>query len=328
MPPSEFSFNSITHELFRLPGVLRRGDVLDVGSKEGLWACMYACWAPERTIHAVDPSEAELGSRQYRCAKSVRTHNAAVSDVDGWLHANASQTAWLSTKDGMPGLTLGEDPGEGIGRQTDMPVPVRRIDRLFAEWDAHLAFAHIDVEGFERNAVLGMRAVIARDRPVFSTELFASRPDAKALLQTIAALNYSSFLIQEQCGMHFDCRNVLSFPNERLELLLDSPALDVAARSSRIVTVDAETVGAYRNVQTIASDHARCTSSWFCFHRFANVVEWLPARLRDAWNKKDHHLQIGAKVADVRADALKAVEKHRLAAEGRDVRLAEKHRKK
>ena len=38
--------------------------------------------------------------------------------------------------------------------------------------------------------------------------------------------------------------------------------------------------------------------------------------------------QIGEKVADVRADALKAVEKHRLAAEGRDVRLAEKRRKK
>ena len=52
------------------------------------------------------------------------------------------------------------------------------------------------------------------------------------------------------------------------------------------------------------------------------------ARLRDAWNKRDHHLKIGEKVADVRADALKAVEKHRLAAEGRDVRLAEKHRKK
>ena len=52
-------------------------------------------------------------------------------------------------------------------------------------------------------------------------------PD-EALLQTIAALNYSSFLIQEQCGMHFDCRNVLSFPNERLELLLPALAIDEA----------------------------------------------------------------------------------------------------
>ena len=101
------------------------------------------------------------------------------------------------------------------------------------------------------------------------------------------------------------------------DTLSSVPAHSVSALLQRRgVTLDAVCVG---NETSDALRAIAKAAGGYCFH---------PARLRDAWNKKDHHLQIGEKVADVRADARKAVEKHRLAAEGRDVRRAEKHRKK
>ena len=46
-------------------------------------------------------------------------------------------------------------------------------------------------------------------------------PAAETLLRLVQSLSYTSYVVQEQCGMRFDCRNVINFPNEHLHNLLD-----------------------------------------------------------------------------------------------------------
>ena len=69
------------------PQVVPAGDVFDAGAHRGKWACMYACIAPARMVHAVDPSPAKIASM--RCGlPNVAKHVAAISNVSGYIETH------------------------------------------------------------------------------------------------------------------------------------------------------------------------------------------------------------------------------------------------
>ena len=117
-----------------------------------------------------------------------------------------------------------------------------------------------------------MRGTIGRDRPLIAAEVFASEPRAAEVVALLASLNYSSFVVQEQCGVHYDCRNLLAFPDETLPSLVGSPTLDLAARASMLMLVNASTVRRYAKRRRTPADSLACTNQWFCLSRFADLV--------------------------------------------------------
>ena len=220
---------------------------------------------------------------------NLKGYVAAISNESGWLVRNASVA-----RDRRAFAEL--DVGVGIFKKLKHRMVARRkggkdrnhdgvavssIDDLNAEWGgAPLGFVHLDLEGNEHLAVLGMRRVIRRDRPVMSVEVFAAQPSAAELVTLLASLEYTSFVVQEQCGVSFDCRNLLAFPDERLPALLTSPTLDLAARASLIAYVNATSVRYYAGLhERTATNVWGCQNKWFCINLFANwvprtVVEW------------------------------------------------------
>ena len=284
-PASELTFNSIVHGLFNEPGAIPAGDIFDAGAQDGTWACMYACQQPKRTIRAVDPSArlvAHIACKSLR--PNLKGYVAAISNETGWLDRNAvaasDQSAFAALDGGVGSLerlrhrVVASTRKAHAARNHD-GVAVSTIDDLVAGWGgAPLGFAHLDLEGNELLAVLGMRRVIRRDRPVISVEVGAAQPSASELVALLASLEYTSFVVQEQCGVRFDCRNLLAFPDERLPALLTSPTLDLAARASLIAYVNATSVRYYAGLrERTATNVWGCQNRWFCINLFAN---WVP----------------------------------------------------
>ena len=171
---------------------------------------------------------------------------------------------------------------------------VHRVDDLFAnEWRGErLGFAHFDVEGGELDVLRGARATIRRDRPVFTVEVHVhNKPNTtRALLRAIRELGYMSFLVEEQCGVPVDCRNIINLPNEAVKtVFVKSATLDLAAVTGVLVGVTDGNVAsrAYAPVcapggaccpngpgdESIAIKRAGAGASGCCFNRC--VQSWL-----------------------------------------------------
>jgi len=98
------------------------------------------------------------------------------------------------------------------------------LDELFlgasGAWrNETLAFAHFDVEGAEADVVRGGLRVIARDQPIFTTELHVREniTYTRELLRLIKNLGYEPLVLDEQCGSRTDCRNLINVPQAQVQ---------------------------------------------------------------------------------------------------------------
>lgn len=197
----EKTFNLITASLFE-EHQIPLGDVLDVGAHSGGWACMYACFDANRTVHAVDPSP-KL-TRNMRCAHAnFQPHNAAISNRSGFMHFQAKGAGFVKQISNH----AQEESGD---------VPIQTLDYLFLElWKTRPGFLHIDVEGFELEVLQGAQNVIRKYQPVFSIEIHVleKRDFTVELIQFAEGFVYSIYMVNEVCGNRADCRNFLCFPS-------------------------------------------------------------------------------------------------------------------
>jgi len=230
-PRMETIFNFVVHGLFleqRMPD----GDVLDVGASDGTWACMYACMQPKRTVRAMDPSTEMLRRLNQSCRQpNVRSYLGAVSNVSGFVqNTNRFYIGTLNVSAGGN-------------------VPLFTIDRLFEQWRSTLGFAHLDLEGYELDAVRGGATTLARDRPIVSTEVHVGQPSARDVFDHFKSLDYQTFVIQEKCGVTPGCRNLLNIPNELLVQLRDSPVLNLALHGDMLIWANSAYFAAQRSKQ-------------------------------------------------------------------------------
>ena len=232
-PLQEVLFTSIVSGLFA-EGLMPNGSIFDVGANRGIWACYWASIAPDRVVHAMDPDP--------KYVKIMKAHYSHMRNLQPMLGALGKQSVLSSHRKaeagGMHFFPLSIDAKGGS-------LQVYALDDLFDSWrDERLAFAQFDVDGFELSLLQGARAVLTRDRPIFSTELHVhENPQAsRALLRFIKSLGYSSYLIEEIAGNRADIRNILNVPHERTAKLLGSPILDLAAQSRKLFAVDASTI--------------------------------------------------------------------------------------
>ena len=110
-----------------------------------------------------------------------------------------------------------------------------------------LGFAHFDVEGGEADVLRGGMETIERDRPVFTVETFVHNHAnlTRALLGLLQQLSYRPYLVEEQCGLPVDCRNLLCVPRERLPSFKRSPTLDLASSTGRLVAVTEASISSH-----------------------------------------------------------------------------------
>ena len=228
----EVTFNIIVSSLFR-DNQIPPGDVLDVGAHNGTWGCMYACFDQSRTVHAIDPNPKLVDAME--CTHhNFKPHNAAVSNRNGFMR--------FETRD-----FVGKVERIGDKRQHENDIPIQTLDYLFLNlWKATPGFLHIDVEGYELEALQGATKIIRKFQPVFSIEAHVNenKTFTVELLKFVEGFGYSLFMVNEVCGGRQSCRNFLCFPRvvHHLRKEMMHPVLDLAHRTGMILKVTKDNV--------------------------------------------------------------------------------------
>jgi FkbM family methyltransferase len=271
LPPTEILFNAIIAGLFnerRIPP----GSVIDAGALTGEWTCMYAGYDRSRTVHGIDPLRANIDS-------AIRNFGAEAPNMHMHVGGLGAQE---SVADFGPKKVRGQmvmPKHVRVASESNTSFPIHTLDKLFSTGglfgDEKLAFAHIDVEGHELNVFRGARAVLARDQPLIAFELQVHRNIGFTieLLGFITAAGYDSFLVEEPCGVHMDCRNIISFPRSRRLEFADSPTLHLASVSSALQAVNVNTIAA-KAFPCCARGGQCCPARGGCC-TFGLVHEWL-----------------------------------------------------
>ena len=202
---------------------------------------------PQRIVHAVEPLPSNVARMEARWKgrlPNLRTLHGGLGSAgrlvfDQRAASNGSAAgvgAQVEGVDSMRRVDEAQANAPGVFR-------VHRIDDLFSAsglWHGErLGFAHFDVEGGELDVLRGGLETIQRDRPVFTVETFVHNHAnlTRQLLRVIRNLDYRSFLIEEQCGLPVDCRNIINFPKELLPSFKRSPTLDLASSTGRLVAI-------------------------------------------------------------------------------------------
>ena len=249
--PTEPIFRSIIGGLFA-EHLMPTGSIVDVGANTGDDACFYAERQPQRLVHAIDPMRQNVDHiiRSFAAhLPNLRAEAGALGAERGWLdirslavHATAAGLGAQLTRDTMKSSARSRQRRRAAGS-----VPIHTLDHLFMKgrWiGERLAFGHFDVEGNEMSLLQGAMGVIRRDRPVFTTEVFVHNRRAltRMVLRTVASLDYVALVIEEECGIPADCRNVLHLPRERLASFANSSTFELAAAALKLSIVNESSI--------------------------------------------------------------------------------------
>ncbi|HWH93634.1 MAG TPA: FkbM family methyltransferase [Baekduia sp.] len=168
----------------------RRGVFLDVGANAGMSALSFRIYNKSCPIVSVEPNPFHEGDLRFvgRIAKPFTYKLWAAGDRDGemTLHVPvyrgvpitaeasllADQVQMSSSLRRHLGSRMDTDDFEIVART----VPIKPLDCL----ELDVAFLKLDVQGYEHQALLGLRQTIAGSRPVLLIE--RPEPDVDALL--------------------------------------------------------------------------------------------------------------------------------------------------
>lgn len=219
-------FRALASILFR-SSLLLTGTVLDTGAFTGEEACFYSDLDRNRTVHALEPLHANFKiAHRYQAGRpNLKLHHGALGSVTKTISMRSAQVS-TSRRSHLSMLQNSElqhgvegDSKLSTGSQESTTIHVHRLDDFFqSTWAGEqLAFAHIDVEGAELDVLWGASAIIQRDRPLFSVEVWVHKNHSYThqLVDHVKAAGYRPYSINERCGLNGDCRNLLCLPLER-----------------------------------------------------------------------------------------------------------------
>lgn len=209
---------------------LKPGDVfLDIGANVGWFAILAADRVgPNGRVHAFEPraETARLLDRSIvdnGFSERVRLHVTALGAEDGVGRLLGSET---STN--LGGFRLARDADEAFPRMTSETVSLTALDSLPIE--APVRLIKLDVEGAEPQVLEGARKLIARDRPLILSEVFApglrhvSNQEPADYAALVAGLGYRMYALTN---------------GEPGELIADAAVLD-APHPVNVVLIPAE----------------------------------------------------------------------------------------
>lgn len=222
-PPYEAGFHTIVAALFS-EGIMPDGDILDIGAHNGDLSCFYGCLERRRVVHAVDPNRIFI-SRLKCPTPNIRAHNYAMSDDLGWIDFNPA-----SVKSGFVGSLEDKRSNEGN-------VEIVTLSEFFARQNSRPGFLHIDVEGYELNLIRGGLDLLRAQRPIFSFETFINNLSTMQTIREVEKLDYCVYMVNEICGLHEDCRNMLAVPVEKVTKFKSSWTVQIGVLTDFLVHV-------------------------------------------------------------------------------------------
>jgi FkbM family methyltransferase len=154
------------------------GAVLDIGANTGLFALLAAAVRPDAVVHAFEPLGWIVEVLQANVALNpalsdrVHIHRVALSDYTGvaTFYETVNPYGLFPTSSTLD-ATFGASHGETRRHET----PTARLDDVaLAHGIDSAAFVKIDVEGHEKEALIGAAGFIARHRPLLGVELLST----------------------------------------------------------------------------------------------------------------------------------------------------------
>lgn len=260
-----------------LEGLVPPGVIVDAGANDGADSCYLADLAPERTVHAIDPSRRLV--RQMR--RDLVATRPNLRPMLGALSSEANRTAAASAHT-EAGQLFPKDLDPADVPSGGERFPLYSVDHLFAtQWAGEaLDLLHLDVEGHELSALHGATAAIRASRPVLAVELFVHQPGERAvsLLRYLEReLGYRAFVVEEVCGINHDCRNLLCLPAAAHDeaRFAGSPILGLAFASRALLPVSAATIATH--AFPCCQLGGACCSTDAAYNR--NAHDWERAKL-------------------------------------------------
>lgn len=168
------------------------GVVLDIGANIGVHAVQFSDLVPHGKVICVEPASRTFDYllRNTRSIQNVVPINVALSDVSSLLTFYvAADNAYSGLKDTRRKPIMGHET-VACFRADDLLLPLVEGGRV--------DLVKIDVEGFERQVLVGMQALIAKYRPVIFCEVFGgshSNPDPQSTVDFCAGLGYDPFVL-------------------------------------------------------------------------------------------------------------------------------------
>lgn len=171
---------------------------LDVGANIGNHACFLAPRFARVLAFEVNPTAARLleANVAFNDFGNVRTLNVGLGDVSTVLPfaefkgGNLGRSAFVE-------LARAQEPGM---RQ----LPIEPYDAIEASLgiDPPVALVKIDVEGFERRVIAGMRGMLARDKPfvLFESHSAEGPEGGAAIFSLLREIGYRRFVEVERTG--------------------------------------------------------------------------------------------------------------------------------
>jgi FkbM family methyltransferase len=189
------------HDLdYRLFGLFRerRGVFLDVGANAGMSALSFRVYNKTSPIVSIEPNPFHERDLRFTSllVKPFTYRMVAAGRADGTmvLHVPVYRNVPMTTEASLilEEVTTSSSLRARLGARMDGPdfeivtceVPVRPLDFLGLE----PAFVKLDVQGFEYDALLGLKETIGRARPI----LLVETPDEQ-VRELLDALGYKAF---------------------------------------------------------------------------------------------------------------------------------------
>jgi len=215
-------------ELFFLRDVSRGGIFLDIGANKGVYSLFMSKYAKE--IHAFEPYEPVLQRFRHMIAingiKNIFIHPVGLGEKAARLSFERPKT----DNEGMGSFAFVSTAGQHEQLQV-----VTGDEALKAAGVKKVELVKMDIEGFERPALVGLKETLKRDRPIIVFELTA-RHDNSVLFKSEQDLHdhfpanykflqleytelftgaYSVIPMSVNFDSEFEQHNIVAFPIEK-----------------------------------------------------------------------------------------------------------------
>ena len=262
--------------------LLPPGSIVDAGANLGYESCLYSEVARGRTIHAIDPMHLNV-----QWLERMAKQRPFIQPLLGALGSSAQTFYVPKEKSRRPSqqISIASDLAAGHrdhwgalnvrqathkqSSELRQSFPVERLDTHFrTRWaNETLGFAHFDAEGNELDVLHGGEETIRRDRPIFTVEVNVQRTPiytTKLLSFITDRLGYDAFLVDEECGLPLDCRNLVCVPRARRQLHAKVTALLTDPNSTGAIVWGVDATNILQHGYPCCRQDAACCHTRLC----------------------------------------------------------------
>lgn len=177
------------------------GNIIDSGAWIGDNSIPWALNMKENIIYAIDPSPNNVDFIQ----QMAKANN--ISNIQTIQNALSDKIEIIGTNHGLDHCSFSKTEG-------NTKIMAETLDNLYANKKIdNIGCIHLDVEGFEFNAIKGSEEIIDKFHPIITFEQHLEIDDYMQLSLHLYHKGYDIYIINEILkGCRHDCRNFIAFP--------------------------------------------------------------------------------------------------------------------